>query len=176
MTQTIWHIDKEHSDVQFKIKHLVISNVTGVFKEFSGVVMTSDHDFDDAQVEFGIEVKSIDTNQPVRDEHLRSSDFFEADVYPKIEFVTTSFKRREGAIFEIIGNLTMKGITKETVFQALYGGKVTTAEGIEKAGFEITGIVDRKEFGITFNALTETGGLMLGEKIHVTANIQMNKQ
>jgi len=176
MANNTWHIDPVHSDVQFKIKHLVISNVTGVFKEFSGKINTEADDFETAAVDFEIAVKSIDTNQPVRDEHLRSSDFFEADKHPTIKFVSTAFKKKATDLYDIEGVLTMKGVSKPVAFNGLYGGTATTPEGVVKVGFEITGVVDRKDFGITFNGLTETGGLMLGEKINITANIQMDKQ
>src|SRR5690606_37034324 len=118
---TKWSIDPMHSEVQFKIKHLVISTVTGSFKKFEGSITTDGEDFTDANVNFSMDVKSIDTNQPNRDEHLKSSDFFEAETYPKITFHSTSFVKSEND-YKMLGNLTMKGITKTVELDVEYGG------------------------------------------------------
>ena len=145
MSATKWIVDPTHSEVQFKIKHLVISTVTGSFNKFEGNALTkAEEDFENADIDFSIDVDSIHTNQAQRDEHLRNSDFFEASTYPKIDFKSTSFKKN--------GN------------------------GNYKSGFEVTGKINRKEFGLTYNALTETGGLALGEDVKLIANLQLVKQ
>ncbi|WP_026451454.1 YceI family protein [Aequorivita capsosiphonis] len=170
---TTWAIDPLHSEVLFKIKHLVISTVTGSFRKFEGKIITEGTGFNNAKVSIVIDVKSIDTNQSQRDEHLQSGDFFEADAYPNITFESTSFLKTDGNDYSMIGNLTMKDVTKPIKLDVEYGGSQDNGHGILKHGFEVTGIVNRKEFGMTWNKLTDTGGLGLGEDIKLIANIQV---
>ncbi len=170
---TIWVIDPMHSEVLFKIKHLVISTVTGSFRKFEGKVITEGEGFDNAKVNFTIDVKSIDTNQDQRDGHLQSGDFFSADLYPEIIFESTSFVKTSGNDYKMVGNLTLKGVTKPIELNVEYGGSENDGHGNAKHGFEVTGIINRKEFGMTWNKLTDTGGLGLGEDIKLIANIQV---
>jgi polyisoprenoid-binding protein YceI len=176
MSKTIWNVDALHSEVQFKVKHLVISTVTGSFKSFSGKVVTQEDQFENAEIEFSIDVDSVDTGQPGRDEHLRNADFFETATYPKFEFVSTSFTKIKEDLYKLVGNLTIKGITRQVELEAEYGGTERDSWGNIKVGFEVNGTIDRKDFNVSFNALTETGGLALGEKIKIIANIQLAKQ
>ena len=176
MSNTIWNVDALHSEVQFKVKHLVISTVTGSFKSFSGQAITEGDQFENAQITFSIDVKSIDTGQPGRDEHLLNADFFEVETYPEFKFNSTSFTLIKQDLYKLTGDLTMKGVTKQVELQAEYGGTEKDSWGNIKVGFEVTGTIDRKDFNITFNALTETGGLALGENIKIIANIQLAKQ
>jgi len=173
MAKTIWAIDPTHSEVHFKIKHLVISTVTGAFKSFNGTATTNGADFQNAQIKFSIDVNSIDTNQPQRDGHLKSADFFETDKYPSIDFESTSFKKVQGEDFKLAGNLTMHGVTKPVELDVEYGGAEKDGYGNLKHGFEITGKINRKQFGLTYNSVTEAGGLTLGEDIKLIANIQV---
>lgn len=170
---TTWAIDPMHSEVQFKIKHLVISTVTGSFKKFQGTIITDGDDFNNAKINFTMDVKSIDTNQSHRDEHLQGSDFFEAEIYPEIKFQSTSFTKESGNDYKLAGNLTMKGVTKPVALNVEYGGSEKDMHGNLKHGFEVTGKINRKEFGMTYNAITEAGGLTLGEDIKLIANIQI---
>ena len=170
---TTWVIDPMHSEVLFKIKHLVISTVTGSFRKFEGQAITTGEDFNNARVSFTIDVSSIDTNQSMRDQHLQNGDFFSADLYPTIDFVSTSFTKSGDSDFTMKGNLTMKGVTKEVKLNVEYGGSENNGHGQIKHGFEITGTINRKEFGMTWNKLTDTGGLGLGEDIKLIANIQV---
>lgn len=172
---TTWVIDPMHSEVLFKIKHLVISTVTGSFRKFEGNIIAEGKDFENAKVITTIQVKSIDTNQSQRDEHLKSGDFFDADAYPEISFESTSFVNTGGSDYKMVGNLTMKGLTKPIELKVEYGGSEDNGHGILKHGFEITGIINRKEFGMTWNKLTDTGGLGLGEDVKLIANIQVAK-
>jgi polyisoprenoid-binding protein YceI len=174
MTNTkTWAVDPMHSDVQFKIKHLVISTVTGSFRQFDGKVTTQGNSFDNAKVNFAIDVKSIDTNQAQRDGHLQNGDFFAADEYPQINFESTSFVPKGGSDYKMIGNLTLRGVTKPVELNVEYGGSEDNGHGILKHGFEVTGVINRKEFGMTWNKLTDTGGLGLGEDVKLIANIQV---
>lgn len=170
---TTWVIDPVHSDVSFKIKHLVISTVTGSFRKFDGQIIAKGDDFNDAKVHFTIDVKSIDTNQAQRDAHLQSGDFFEADSYPQITFDSTSFLKTADGDYKMAGNLTMKGVTKPVELNLEYGGSEDNGHGILKHGFEVTGTVNRMEFGMTWNKLTDSGGLGLGENIKLIANVQV---
>jgi polyisoprenoid-binding protein YceI len=173
MAATKWVIDPLHTEIQFKVKHLVISTVTGAFKKFSGEVNSETGDFDNASVRFNIDVNSVDTNQPQRDAHLKNSDFFEADKYPEISFESTSFKKISGDEYKLAGDLTMRGVTKPVALKVEFGGSAKDLQGNIKYGFEVTGTINRKEFGVSFNPLTETGGLALGEDIKLVANIQL---
>jgi polyisoprenoid-binding protein YceI len=176
MATTKWAVDPMHSEIQFKIKHLLISTVTGAFKTFNGEVTTTGDDFENADISFTMDVKSIDTHQSLRDEHLRANDFFDAENYPEISFRSTSFTHSQGEDYKLNGDLTMKGITKPVALDVEYGGSEKDNYGNTKHGFEVTGKINRKEFGLTYNALTETGGLALGEDIKILANIQLAKQ
>ncbi len=174
MANTIkWVVDPTHSEVMFKIKHLVISTVTGSFRQFDGKMITDGEDFKNAKVNFDIDVKSIDTNQAQRDGHLQSGDFFSADLYPKISFESTSFSRIEGNEYQMTGNLTMKGVTKSVKLNVEYGGSENDGHGNIKHGFEVTGVINRMIFGLTWNKLTDSGGLGLGEDIKLVANVQV---
>jgi polyisoprenoid-binding protein YceI len=170
-----WVIDPMHSEVLFKIKHLVISTVTGSFRKFEGSATTEGEGFNNAKVNFTMDVKSIDTNQAQRDGHLQGSDFFAADLYPQITFESTSFTSRGGSDYKMTGNLTMKGVTKPVDLNVEYGGSENNGHGIIKHGFEVTGVINRKEFGMTWNKITDTGGLGLGEDIKLIANIQVEE-
>lgn len=172
---TTWVIDPLHSDVIFKIKHLLISTVTGSFRKFEGRAITDGKEFNNAKVYFTIDVKSIDTNQSQRDLHLQDGDFFSADTYPQITFESTSFVNTGGSNFKMVGDLTLKGVTKPVELDVEYGGSQRSAQGVVKHGFEVTGTINRKEFGMTWNVLTDTGNLGLGEDIKLVANIQVSE-
>ncbi|RYF99933.1 MAG: polyisoprenoid-binding protein [Chitinophagaceae bacterium] len=173
MATKTWAIDPMHSEIHFKIKHLVISTVTGTFKTFNGTVTSESGEFENAKIDFSIDVNSIDTNQEHRDAHLKSADFFDTEKYPTIDFVSTSFTKVKGDDYKLAGNLTMHGVTKPVELDVEFGGSEKDNYGNLKHGFEITGKINRKEFGLTYNAVTEAGGLALGEDIKMTANIQV---
>ncbi len=139
---TTWVIDPLHSEVQFKIKHLVISTVIGSFRKFEGKIITEGSHFNNANVSTTIDVKSIDTNQSQRDEHLKSGDFFSADVYPKISFESTSFENIAGNDYKMSGNLTLKGVTKTIELNVGYGGSEDNGHGVLKHGFEINDTIN----------------------------------
>ena len=177
MATTKWVLDPMHSEVQFKVKHLVISTVTGFFKSFEGELDTVSDDFTDADISFSLDIDSIDTNQTQRDAHLKSADFFDAEKYPKITFKSKSFKKTgEDDEFELVGDLTIKGVTKQVTLAAEYGGSADDFYGNTKAGFEITGKINRKEFGLTWEGVTEAGSIVVGEDIKLNINVQFAKQ
>ncbi len=173
--KTKWALDPTHSEVHFKVKHLVISTVTGTFKSFNGGIETENEDFSNADIDFSLDTNSIDTNQEQRDAHLKSADFFDAETYPKIAFKSTSFKK-DGDDYELTGNLTVKDVTKAVTLSVEFGGAATDAYGNEKVGFEITGKISRKEFGLTWSAVTEAGAIVVGDEIKLNINLQFAKQ
>jgi polyisoprenoid-binding protein YceI len=174
-TLTKWVLDPMHSEVQFKVKHLVISTVTGSFKVFEGGLETENDDFTDAKVNFSLEVDSIDTNQDQRDGHLKGPEFFDAEKYPKISFKSTSFTK-DGDDYKLIGDLTIKDVTKPVTLVVEHGGTAGDFYGNTKAGFEITGKINRKEFGLTWDGVTEAGSIVVGEDIKLIINVQFAKQ
>jgi len=176
-TITKWAIDPMHSEVQFKVKHLVISTVTGFFKSFEGSMETEGDNFEDAKITFALDIDSIDTNQGQRDGHLKSAEFFDAEKYPQITFSSTSFKTTgEEDEYTLTGDLTVKGITKPVTLNAEFGGLADDFYGNTKAGFEVTGKINRKEFGLTWDGVTEAGSVVVGEDIKLMINVQFAKQ
>jgi len=172
---TRWAIDPAHSEVQFKVKHLVISTVTGTFKSFEGGLVTRSEDFDGAEVDFKIDVNSIDTNVSDRDAHLRSEDFFAADKFPYITFNGRLEKKHDNN-YSLRGNLNMRGVSKAIVLDAEPGGTMVDPYGNTKAGFEVTGKLNRKEFGLNWSAVTEAGGVVVGDEIKLHFNVQLAKK
>ena len=172
----IWKIDSMHSDVEFKIKHLMITNVTGYFGKYDATVESSNDDFTDAKISFEADVNSITTKNEQRDQHLLAEDFFHAAQYPKITFVSTGVKKVDDGEYKVTGDLTMRGVTKPVELAVEFSGIVKDPYGQTKAGFEIKGKINRKDFGISFNAVTDNGGLMLGEEVKLGASVQFVKQ
>ena len=174
-TLTKWVLDPMHSEVQFKVKHLVISTVTGSFKSFEGNLETDNEDFTGAKIQFSLHVNSLDTNQEQRDAHLKSPDFFDVEQYPKITFVSTAFTK-DGEDYTLTGDLTIKDVTKPVTLTVEHGGVAGDFYGNTKAGFEITGKINRKEFGLTWDGVTEAGSIVVGEDIKLLINVQFAKQ
>ncbi len=175
-TKTKWAIDQAHTEILFKVKHLVISTVTGKFNKFDGTMLSSGEDFNDSIIEFSADVNSIDTNQVDRDTHLKSPDFFDAANHPKLTFTSTSFKRKSGSEYSLHGDLTIRGIAKPVELVVEYGGTIKDPWGNIKIGFEISGKISRKEFGLTWNAATETGGLVVADEVKLLINVELAKQ
>jgi polyisoprenoid-binding protein YceI len=176
MATTKWVIDPMHSEVQFKVKHLVISTVSGFFKSFEGSLETENEDFTDAKIQFSLDIDSIDTNQSQRDGHLKSGEFFDAENFPKVIFNSTSFKSKGDDEYELNGHLEIKGTIKPVTLAVEYGGTTNDFYGNTKAGFEISGKINRKDFGLTWDGITEAGSVVLGEEIKILINIQLAKQ
>ena len=174
-TATKWVLDPTHSEVQFKVKHLVISTVSGYFKSFKGHLETENEDFSDAKINFSLEVSSIDTTQSQRDEHLKSAEFFDAANHPKITFRSTSFVK-DGDDYKLNGDLTIKDITKPVSLDVEHGGVAGDFYGNTKAGFEVTGKINRKDFGLVWDGVTEAGSVVLGSEIKLFINVQFAKQ
>lgn len=166
---TTWKIDPAHSEVKFKVKHLVVSTVTGHFNQFNATVQTSTDDFSDAKISFDADVNSIDTKNSQRDGHLKSPDFFDATNHPKLTFTSKSIKKKASNEFEILGDLTIRGTKKEVTLDAVYNGTVKGLGGGEVAAFDISGKINRQQFGLTWSALTEAGGVVVSDDVKFEA-------
>ncbi|MDQ0105155.1 polyisoprenoid-binding protein YceI [Chitinophaga terrae (ex Kim and Jung 2007)] len=171
-----WKIDPSHSDVQFKVKHLMITTVTGQFAKFDATMETTGNDFSTANITFEADVDSISTQNAQRDQHLQAADFFEAATYPKLTFVSKEVKKVDDDNYKVTGDLTIKGNTRPVELNVEFGGEVVDPYGQTKAGFELSGKINRKDFGLTFHATTETGGLLLSDEVRLLASVQMVKQ
>jgi polyisoprenoid-binding protein YceI len=171
-----WKIDPTHSEIQFKVKHLMITTVTGYFKKFDLEVETETEDFNTAsRIEFTADIDSIDTNNQQRDTHLKSPDFFNADEHGQLRFVGRQYEG-SGEEAKLHGDLTIRGVTKPVTVDVEFGGMVVDPYGQHKAGFTIKGKISRKEFGLTWNAVTEAGQVVVSDDIRLLAEIQLVKQ
>ena len=168
-----WSIDPTHSEVSFKVKHLVISTVTGFFKEFEGSSESSDENFEGAKVSFSANIDSIDTNQKDRDAHLKSADFFDAENFPKLTF--SGKIAQVAGEHKLVGELEIKGIKKEVELDVEFGGVVADPWGQTKAGFEIEGKISRKDFGLTWSAVTEAGSVVVSDQVRLHLSVQLVK-
>lgn len=172
---TTYKIDAAHSDILFKVKHLMITTVTGQFKNFDATLTSGKEDFSDAQISFTADVNSIDTRSEQRDGHLKSNDFFNAEQFPQMKFTSTSFvKNGEGYVLK--GDLTIRDITKPIELKADYAGAMVDPWGQKKVGFEAEGIIKRKEFGLSWDAVTEAGGVVVSDDVKLQLNVQFVQQ
>jgi polyisoprenoid-binding protein YceI len=177
MTTTKWVLDPSHSEVSFKVKHLMVTNVSGSFNSFSVTAETTDDNFTNAAVVFSADTTSISTNSEQRDEHLKSADFFDAANFPQLTFKAAKLeKKNRDQDFELTGDLTIKGVTKSVKLNVEFGGVVKDPWGNTKAGFTVTGKINRKDFGLSWNAALETGGVMVSEEVRINSEIQLIKQ
>jgi len=171
-----WVVDKAHSNVRFSVSHLVVSDVDGSFKSFDGSMLASKPDFSDASIVFTADVNSINTDNENRDKHLKSDDFFNAEKFPQIKFVSKSFKSLGNNKYSLAGDLTIRDITKPVTFDVNYGGTVTSAAmGGTHAGFKAKTTINRFDYNLKWNAATETGGAVVGKEVEITLNIDMKK-
>ena len=176
MAKTKWLSDPMHSELQFKIKHLMISNVSGSLKNFSAEVETEDEDFSTAKISLAADMASISTNNEQRDAHLRNSDFFEVEKYPELKFKSTKVEKVDSDTFVLYGELTMKDVTKRVKLNVEFNGIAKDPWGGERAGFVITGKINRTDWGMNFNSILETGGVALSEEVKINSELQMVKQ
>lgn len=175
MGKTHWIIDPAHSTVQYNIEHLKIATLSGSFNEISGTVEADDN-FENAKFTFEANISSIDTNDEKRDAHLKSNEFFDAEKFPTMSFVSTKFIKKSENQFELTGDLTIRGTTKPVQLDVKFRGIATDPWGNVKAGFELRGTIIRKDFGLVWNAQIETGDFMLADDVKVIANIELLKK
>ncbi len=171
----LWKIDAAHSEVNFKVKHMVVSTVTGRFDTFNASVESELEDFSDARITFDADVATIDTKNEQRDGHLKSADFFDAGKYPKISFVSASVKKLSDHELQVAGNLTLRGVTKPVTLDVIYNGMVDGFSGARIAGFEIRTKLNRFDFGLQWNALTEAGGVVVSNEVRIEILAEFNK-
>jgi len=169
-----WTIDPTHSEVGFKVKHMMFTNVKGLFNDYSANIDFND-DLKEANLQFEAKINSIFTNNADRDNHLKSADFFDAEQYPTLNFKSTNIQGN-GSEYEITGDLTIKGITKPVTLNAEFSGLMTDPWGNTKVGLNLDGKINRKDFGLTYNAALETGGVLVGEDVKLNAEIQLVEQ
>lgn len=175
--QTNWGLDKSHSKIGFSVTHMIISETEGQFNNYDvKVVSKSENNFEDAQIEFSADVNSIDTDNEKRDQHLQSDDFFNAEKFPKIKFVGKSFKKVSDKNYKLVGDFTMRDVTKSITLDVKYNGTVKDPWGNTKAGFKVSGVVNRFDYGLKWNAALETGGLVVSEEVELLINLELNKQ
>ena len=176
LAKTVWAIDPTHSEVGFRIKHLVISTVKGKFETFEGSVETEEDQWEEANIEFSAKIDSINTGTKDRDAHLKSDDFFNAESFPELKFKSTSLRKIAEGKFELTGDLTIRDITKPIKLNVEYGGTVVDPYGNTKAGFEVSGKINRKEFGLKWDAVTEAGSIVVSDDVQLDLNVQLIKQ
>lgn len=167
-----WTIDKAHSEVQFKVKHLVISTVTGQFTDFVASLEMEGEDLRNAKAAFTANVASISTNNRDRDNHLKSADFFDAENHPEITFKSSGFESTDSGMFKMTGDLTIRGITRKVALDVEPGGTMVDPYGNTKVGYEITGKINRFDYNLHWNAVTEAGGVVVGPEVRLLMNIQ----
>jgi polyisoprenoid-binding protein YceI len=176
MSITKWVIDSVHSEIQFKVKHLLISTVTGQFNKFESTIEMEDEDIQTAKAYFSADVNSISTNNEQRDSHLRSSDFFDAENHSRLTFETERIEKVDHENFKVHGILTMRGVSKPIVLDAELGGIANDPRGNRRIGISLSGKVNRQDFGVSFSMLMDTGGLALSDEIKIAINAEFVKQ
>ena len=176
MSTTKWVIDPTHSEILFKVRHLMVSYVTGQFKQFTATVETQGDDLTTAKVNFTAEVDSIFTNNEQRDAHLKNNDFFDAGNHPQLTFESDKIEKIDEQEYKVHGVLTMRGTSKKVVLDVEYGGITVDPWGNTRTGFSITGKINRKDFGISFGMVSETGGVLLGDEVKISANAEFIKE
>ncbi len=175
MAQTNWSFDKAHSSIAFNVEHLVISEVTGNFGSFDGSVVSKSDDFDGSKINFTVDVGSVDTDNEKRDNHLKSDDFFNAEAHPKMVFEGT-LEHVDGKNYKLKGDLTIRDVTKPVELEAKHGGTIKDPYGNTKAGFKVTGVINRFDYNMKFNAAMETGGLVVGDEVEIVCNVELKKE
>jgi polyisoprenoid-binding protein YceI len=175
-TKTKWIIDPSHTEIAFKVKHLMIVNVKGIFTEYNGSIYTTGDDFMTAEVDFWMNPDSLDTKDEKRDAHLRSSDFFDLAHHKEITFTSNTIEKVDGdGSYELWGDLTIKGITKKIKLDVEFGGVVKDPWGAEKAGFSINGKISRKDWELNWNSALESGGVLVGDTVSISCEIELLK-
>ncbi|WP_400163627.1 YceI family protein [Brevibacillus sp. TJ4] len=175
MAKSNWAVDASHSSVDFSIRHMMIAKVKGTFHAFEAQISADPSDLTTAEVTFKVDLSSIDTRNEDRDNHLRSADFFDVEKYPNMTFTSTSFAKTGEGEYTVTGDLTLHGVTRPETFTVVYEGSGKDPWGNEKVGFSAQGTIKRSDYGLTYNAALETGGVLIGDEIKVTLEIEAMK-
>ena len=177
LVKTKWGIDPAHSEIGFKVKHLMITNVRGMFTEFDASIYTTNEDFMSAEIDFWLNPASVTTGDEKRDTHLRSADFFDVENFKNINFIANTYENVDNdGSYELYGDLTIKGITKRIKLDVEFGGVVKDPWGNHKAAFTINGKINRKDWGLNWNTALEAGGVLVGEEVRISCEVQLVKQ
>lgn len=176
LKMTKWAHDQAHSEIGFRVKHLMITNVKGSFKEYNIDMETYGDDFSDAKIKFSMNPASIDTGDEKRDAHLRSADFFYVEKFSEITFVGDKIEKLSNETFKLYGDLSMRGITKQVVLDVEFAGMMKDPWGNTKAGFTVNGKINRKDWGLNWNAALETGGVLVSDEVRINCDIQLIKK
>ncbi|AZV62152.1 YceI family protein [Peribacillus frigoritolerans] len=176
MTNTKWIVDPTHSAIEFSVKHMMIAKVKGSFNKFEASILANPSDLTTAEIDFTVDVASIDTRNADRDNHLRSADFFDVEKNPTLTFKSTKIVKTDEDEYDVTGNVTLNGVTKEETFSITFEGQGKDPWGNEKAGFSGKGKVKRSDYGLTYNAALETGGVLIGDQITLTIEIEAAKE
>ncbi|MVO08750.1 hypothetical protein GOQ30_06180 [Flavobacterium sp. TP390] len=175
MATTKWTIDSTHSEIGFKVKHMMFTNVSGKFDSYEGVIETEENDFSTAKISFSAAINSINTSNADRDNHLKSGDFFDAENFPNLTFTSNSFSKISDHNYELTGVLTIKGTSKEVKLPVEFSGLMQDPWGNTKVGLNIEGKINRKDWGLNWNAALETGGVLVGEEVKLIIELQLVK-
>lgn len=175
-TKTKWNLDPAHSEVGFKVRHMMITNVSGSFEKFDVKTETEGNDFGTAKINFTADLTSITTGSPDRDNHLKSADFFDVAKYPELKFISTKLEKQDDENFILQGNLTIRDVTSPVTLHVEFGGIGKDPWGNERAGFTIAGKISRTDFGLNWNTALETGGVLVGEDVKLSAEVELVKQ
>lgn len=173
--KTKWTFDNAHTELGFKIKHLMISHIKGHFTEYKGSIYTTGDDFTTAEIDVWINPDSLVTKDEKRDAHLKSADFFDTEHHKEISFVSDTFEKTDDDNFEMWGTLSIKGIAKKIKLNVEYGGLIRDPWGADKAGFTITGKINRKDWGLVWNTALESGGVLVGDTVHIICEVELNR-
>ncbi|MDP9738476.1 UNVERIFIED_ORG: polyisoprenoid-binding protein YceI [Bacillus sp. B2I3] len=176
MTNTNWIVDPTHSAIEFSVKHMMIAKVKGSFNKFEASILANPSDLTTAEIDFTVDVASIDTRNADRDNHLRSADFFDVEKNPTLTFKSTKIVKTDEDEYDVTGNVTLNGVTQEETFSITFEGQGKDPWGNEKAGFSGKGKVKRSDYGLTYNAALETGGVLIGDQITLTIEIEAAKE
>lgn len=175
MTKTKWALDPAHSSVDFSVRHMMIANVKGSFNKFEAAIDADPADLTSANIEFSIDTASVDTRNTDRDAHLVSGDFFDVENHPNMTFVSTTIEKTDEGEYNLTGNLTLRGVTKQETFAVTYEGQGKDPWGNEKVGFSAAGTINRSDYGLVWNAALETGGVLVGDKVKINLQLQAAK-
>lgn len=173
--KTKWTLDPAHTEIGFKVKHLMITNVKGNFTEYKASIYTTGNDFSTVEIDFWMDPASVETKDSQRNTHLKSADFFDVDNHKEITFLSNTVEKLDESNFELWGNLSIKGISKKIKLNVEFGGIIKDPWGAQKAGFTITGKINRKDWGLNWNTVLETGGVLVGDTVNIICDVEVSK-
>lgn len=176
MTSSKWTVDAAHSSIDFSVKHMMIATVRGTFHDFEASIEANPADLTTANIQFSVDVASVDTRNNDRDVHLRSGDFFDVEQYPKMTFQSTNIVKKSEGEYNLTGDFTLHGVTRQETFSVTFEGEGKDPWGNEKAGFSAEGKINRSDYGLTYNAALETGGVLVGDQVKIAIQIEAAKQ